>query len=85
MTRGNETTIFGPANATLPLSKSIFEASQQFKAFAGIVFSVPEGTYAYSVEPGFLAQTGIVTVNGAHLVIQVHRQPVTCRTMAAGT
>ena len=84
VTLGNETTIFGPANATLPLSNSHYEAAQQFKAYAVIAFSVPNGTYTYSVQPEFLAQKGTVTVNGADLVVQVHAPPVTCRTMAAG-
>ena len=84
VTLGNETAIFGPANATLPLSDSHYEAAQQFKAYAVIVFSVPNGTYTYSVQPQFLAQKGTVTVNGADLVVQVRAPPVTCRTMAAG-
>ncbi len=80
VTLANTTTIAGPPNATLPLSETSFSAAPRFKAYAVIMFLVPDGTYVYTIEPQFLAQTGTVKVIGADLMIQVHSAPVSCST-----
>ena len=79
-----------PSNATLPLSESEFMASIAYeaysmtsiayKAYSMIVFSVPDGTYGYKVEPIFLAQMGTLTVNDADVLVKVYSPPVSCVT-----
>lgn len=72
--------IVEPPNASLPISETSYTASLEFKAYSVIVFSVPNGVYDYVVRPGFLAQSGTVTVEGADIMVQVHEPPVSCRT-----
>lgn len=52
-----------------------------------IAFSVPNGTYRYSVRPegAFYSYTGTVTVNGADVSITLSGPVVSCTTTTAGT
>jgi len=60
----NKQTIVRPSGAKLPLSESGFQAQGNFENYSVISFSVPNGTYSYTVYPqNFLGQTGNLTVN----------------------
>ena len=78
--KGMVETIVEPSNASLPISETSYTASLVFKAYSNIVFSVPNGIYSYVVKPGFLAQSGNVSVQGSDVTVQVHEPPVSCRT-----
>lgn len=72
-----------PSNATLPLNESHFTAGANDEKYSTITFSVPNGSYNYTVYPqSFLRQTGIVTIDDSDIVIQVHAAPVHCTTSA---
>ncbi len=73
-------TVVEPSNASLPISETHYTSSIEFKAFSNIVFSVTNGIYGYVVKPGYLAQSGSVTVQGSDVTVQVHEPPVTCQT-----
>ncbi len=75
-------TIVEPSNAPLPIPETHYNASVEFRTFSNIVFSVPNGIYSYIVKPGFLAQSGIISVQGSGVTIQVHEPPVSCQTQA---
>jgi hypothetical protein len=69
----NESTVTQPSNATLPLSYAATSLSGN-SSYSTIRFSLPDGTYTYSVIPsGFdgQEQTGNVTVDGSGLVVPV--------------
>jgi hypothetical protein len=77
----NNQTIVRPSGAELPLSESGFQAQGNFENYSVISFSVPNGTYSYTVYPeNFLGQTGNLTVNGDDTVVEVHAAPVSCTT-----
>jgi hypothetical protein len=76
----NNQTIVRPSNATLPLSENRYEASPSYAKYSTITFSVPNGSYNYTVYPSFLSQTGVVTIDGSDVVIQVHGAPIPCTT-----
>ncbi len=82
----NNVTIVRPSNATLPLSESSFGAGPSGENYSTISFSVPNGTYNYTVYPrSFLGETGIVTVDGSDVLITVNGAPVSCTTRTSPT
>jgi hypothetical protein len=61
-------------------------ASPSLKIYSLIEFSVPNGTYNYTVKPqNFLGQAGNVTVNGGDVVVEVQPAHFSCRTSTAST
>lgn len=47
--------------------------------YSTIVFSVPDGTYSFTVIPnGFSVQSGTITVNGQDVDVQLHWNVPTC-------
>ena len=77
----NNQTIVRPSGATLPLSEGGFQAGGTFQNDSVISFSVPNGTYSYSIDPkAFLGQAGNLTVDGDDIIVQVHPAPVLCTT-----
>jgi hypothetical protein len=81
--KGMVETIVEPSNASLPISETNYTASLKFKAFSNIVFSVPNGFYTYVVRPGFLGQSGDLSVQGSGITIQVREPPVSCQTQTS--
>jgi hypothetical protein len=82
----NNQTIVRPADATLPLSESGFQAQGSFENYSIITFSVPNGSYSYTVYPqNFLGQSGNLTVNDDDTVVQVHAAPVSCTSTSLST
>jgi len=78
----NLTTIIRPPNGTFPTVESGFKVSNSYENYSVIWFSVPNGTYTYSVFPQMeLAQSGIVSVVGSDTVVQVHAATVLCTTV----
>ena len=66
-------TVVQPSNATLPLSYAASGLTDN-GTYSTIWFSLPSGTYAYTVLPNNLdgrEQSGNVTVNGGNVVVQV--------------
>jgi hypothetical protein len=68
------TTIIRPSNASLPLSNSSFIISYNYGNYSIIWFSLPNGTYSYSVIPrgGGSASSGNVTVSGSDTTVEVY-------------
>jgi len=68
----NNKTIVEPPSAGFPLPEQP-EFSPAFKIYSTITFSVPDGTYNYTVypQPVFFLQNGKVVVNGSDVVVQV--------------
>jgi hypothetical protein len=66
-------TVVQPSNATLPLAYSATHLSYN-STYSTIWFSVPEGTYGYSILPNDSygqGQQGNVTVDGSNILVQV--------------
>jgi hypothetical protein len=67
-------TVTQPPNATLPLSYGATRLTGN-STYSTIWFSLPNGTYAYSILPNNtlgLEQSGNVTVDGSDIVVQVY-------------
>ena len=68
----NNSTIVQPANATLPLQQGTIGYNPANKNYSMIIFSVPDGTYSYEVQPSSIfRQSSTVVVNGSNVLVQV--------------
>lgn len=78
----NKTTIVEPASATAPIQESgVEEYSPSFKNTSVIIFSVPNGTYSYTILPkSVFQQSGNITVSSSDQVVRVTYLPPPCRT-----
>jgi len=67
------TTIIRPSNASLPLANNSFDVIGS-GIYSIIWFSLPNGTYSYSIIPrgGGGASSGNVTVNGSDTTVEVY-------------
>gem|GEM_PF-6437600 len=82
----HQQTIAQPSNATLPLSESHFEALSSYGNYSVIWFSVPNGTYSYSILPqAFPQHSGSVTVNGMDTTIEVQAATILCTETTGST
>ena len=71
VTLGNETEV-EPSNATLPIPTNTATESGAFQKYSTIVFSVPDGIYAYTVQiAGVQPTSGIAVVSGSDVTISV--------------
>jgi hypothetical protein len=78
VTLGSETQI-EPPNATLPLSTLSGTAASYYQRYSTILFSVPDGTYEYTLQVvGSSPFVGTVAVNGSDVTISVLGQAVAC-------
>lgn len=69
----NSTVVVQPSNATLPLTYSGAHLTSHAN-YSTIVFSVPDGTYNYTIapkDPFNGEQSGTVTVDGSDIQVQV--------------
>ena len=80
VTLNNKTTLVEPPNASLPLPENgVTSYSPSNKNYSMIVFSVPNGTYNYTIYPKVIfRQSGTVTVNNSDVLIQVIGTGVPC-------
>ena len=77
----SHTTRGAPPNASLPLAETELQANQSDVRFSVIGFVVPNGVYAYSLEPSdFYGQTGTVTISGDDAVVAVQGPGISCTT-----
>ena len=70
----NHQTVVQPSNATLPLSYAASRLTDN-STYSTIWFSLPNGTYTYSIlpnDPLGTKQSGNVTVSGSRVVVQVY-------------
>lgn len=69
----NNKTVVEPPSAGFPLPEGGIEMSSSFKNYSVIVFSVPSGSYNYTVYPqvAFLYQRGTLVVGQSDVVVQV--------------
>jgi hypothetical protein len=77
----NGVTIIQPPNATLPLSESgPFTFTASYKNYSMIAFSVPDGTYNFTLYPQveFFHQSGSVSVDGSDVTIQPRGTVIPC-------
>ncbi|MDA4116485.1 MAG: hypothetical protein OK442_08020 [Thaumarchaeota archaeon] len=81
VTLGN-VTIAQPSNATLPITSEPSNPSQTNQSLSTIVFSVPDGSYQYTISPKgtFSSDYGSVTVNGAGVLVTVNGPANGCKT-----
>ena len=78
VTLGNETEV-EPSNATLPIPTNTATESGAFQKYSTIAFSVPDGTYAYTVQiAGVQPTSGIVVVSGSDVTIGTSGLPPAC-------
>jgi hypothetical protein len=77
-------TIAQPSNATLPITSEPSNSSQTNQTLSTIVFSVPDGSYQYTVSPKgtFSSDYGSVTVNGTGVLVTVNAPAIGCKTTA---
>ena len=74
----NATTMVKPPNATLPLPESYWGGTEN-QNYSEIWFSVPNGTYTYSVFPRTaLHQSGIISMVGSDQVVLVQAATFLC-------
>jgi len=78
-----------PSNATLPLSSTNTYLTSESN-YSAIWFSVPNGTYSYTILPSYplgSTQSGNVTVDGSNLKIAVFAflESAGCSTTTTGT
>lgn len=84
VTLGNETEV-EPSNATLPIPTNSATESGAFQKYSTIVFSVPDGTYSYTVQiAGVQPTSGIIVVSGSDVTIGVSGLPPACVTIPTG-
>lgn len=71
-----------PPGTPLPILNGGYSAGPEPSSIYTIVFSVPNGTYQYSVRPqgAFYAYSGTVTVNGADVLITLNGPAISCTT-----
>lgn len=83
VTLGNET-VAQPSNATLPMTSGSSILNQNDPSLSTIVFSVPDGTYRYTISPSgeFSSDSGSLTVNGTGVLVMVNGPAIGCKTTA---
>jgi hypothetical protein len=81
VTLGN-VTIAQPSNATLPITSAPSNSGQTNQTLSTIVFSVPDGSYQYTISPKgtFASDYGSVTVNGTSVLVTVYSPAIGCKT-----
>ena len=68
----NSTVLVQPPSAALPLQQGTIGYSPANKNYSMIIFSVPDGTYNYIVQPSSIfRQSTSVVVNGSNVIVQV--------------
>ena len=84
VTLGNEVRA-EPPGTPLPISNGGYSAGPEPPGLYTIVFTVPDGVYAYTVAPqgAFYTYTGTVTVNGSAVSIVLDGPAVSCTTTTA--
>jgi hypothetical protein len=86
VTLGNEVEA-EPAGATLPIQNDTYTASPLYANDSTIIFSVPDGTYQFSISPfePFGPDSGTVTVNGADVIVPLSGPFLSCTTTSPGS
>ena len=86
VTLGNEVEA-EPASATLPIPNDTYAASPLYADDSTIVFSVPDGTYQFSISPfgPFGPDSGTVTVDGADVTVPLNGPFLSCTSTATGS